>query len=452
MNRWSYFQDLLSSLFELRTPAGAKPDKRDLMVLVDALLSDTGEVSGLQTGGALLEKFAAADDEHKRSFFMALANQYDIDTARLVEYAQTYAGEPTPGNLTRLQEVSEPRRQELLRRLNGVPGGTEKLVRMREELLRHLKSDQALGRLDVDFEHLFSSWFNRGFLVLRPIDWRTPAHILEKIIKYEAVHAINDWEDLRRRLQPPDRRCYAYFHPAMPDEPLIFVEVALTREVPGSIQAVLAESREPLRPDEAQCAVFYSISNCQTGLRGVSFGNFLIKQVATDLAAQLPNIKSFVTLSPVPGFMAWLAREAAASPDSELAALHARASELTPDTLNLASPELIAGMKSLAARYFLEETRPGKRGGPLDPVARFHLGNGASLKTIHWLGDRSRNGLDQSAGMMVNYLYDLKTVDTNHEAYSRNGVVIASREVHALLDPKLSAQPTRRHSNGQSPL
>jgi malonyl-CoA decarboxylase len=446
MSRITYFQELLSSLFERRTSASAQPDARDLLALVESLLADTGEVSGLQSGAALLDKFASADETQKQAFFETLANDFDINTDNLTELADTYAKDRTPGNLTRLQEASEPKRQELLRRLNGVPGGTEKLVRMREQLLGFLSADKNLGRLDVDFEHLFASWFNRGFLVLRPIDWTTPAHILEKIIKYEAVHAINDWDDLRRRLQPPDRRCFAYFHPAMPDEPLIFVEVALTAAIPGSIQAVLAESREPVHPEEAAAAVFYSISNCQKGLRGVSFGNFLIKQVATDLAASLPNIKTFVTLSPIPGFMKWLKDEAEANPDTELSDLYAIANELTPENADQASPEAIAGMKSLAARYFLEEQR--SRGGPIDPVARFHLGNGASLKNIHWLGDRSQNGFSQSAGMMVNYLYDLKTVDTNHEAYSRDGKVIAAREVQSLLDPKLAAQAPRRQGNG----
>ena len=351
---------------------------------------------------------------------------------------RSYAQKRDAASLDRLLAVAEPRRQELLRRLNSVPGGTEKLVRMREDLLAIVRGDDSLARIDVDFEHLFSSWFNRGFLVLRPIDWTTPAYILEKIIRYEAVHAIDSWDDLRRRLQPPDRRCFAFFHPAMPDEPLIFVEVALTRGIPGSIQTVLAEDRAPQGPETADTAVFYSISNCQKGLRGVSFGNFLIKQVAQDLAQGLPNIKTFVTLSPVPGFMAWF-RQAAAEDDGEmLERLHLEASVMTPDNIVEASDETISGLKALAARYFLQEQRP--RGGPIDPVARFHLGNGASLKAIHWLGDRSENGIRQSAGMMVNYLYDLKSVDANHEAFSRDGKVIASREVQSLLDPKYADQ------------
>ncbi len=446
MSRITYFQDLLSSLFERRTSSSAKPDARGMLALCNSLLADTGEVTGLQTGSALLAKYAQADQEHKLAFFQSLASDFDIDTEALTERTGEYATERSAKNLTSLLEVAEPRRQELLRRLNGVPGGTEALVRMREDLLQTLHEDADLARVDVDFEHLFSSWFNRGFLVLRPIDWTTPAHILEKIIKYEAVHAIDSWDDLRRRLQPADRRCFAYFHPAMPNEPLIFVEVALTAAIAGSIQAVLAESRDPVLPQDAAAAIFYSISNCQKGLRGVSFGNFLIKQVATDLASSLPNIKTFITLSPIPGFMTWLKSQAEADPEGAPAALYTVASELTPENADEATPDEIAGLKSLAARYFLQEQRP--KGGPIDPVARFHLGNGASLRTVHWLGDRSENGLRNSAGMMVNYLYDLKSVDANHEAYSKDGKVIASREVTSLLDAKFDSQNSRKQVNG----
>lgn len=446
MSRITYFQDLLSSLFERRTSSPAKPDARGMLALCNSLLADTGEVTGLQTASALLATYSEADQEQKLEFFQSLASDFDVDTEALSERTGDYAAQRSAGNLTRLLDVAEPRRQELLRRLNGVPGGTEKLVRMREDLLQILEQDADLARVDVDFEHLFSSWFNRGFLVLRPIDWTTPAHILEKIIKYEAVHAIDSWDDLRRRLQPPDRRCFAYFHPAMPNEPLIFVEVALTADIAGSIQTVLAETRDPVQPQDAAAAIFYSISNCQKGLRGVSFGNFLIKQVATDLASSLPNIKTFITLSPIPGFMTWLKAQAEADPDGAAASYHTVASELTPDNADEAAQDEIAGLKSLAARYFLQEQRP--KGGPVDPVARFHLGNGASLKTIHWLGDRSENGLRNSAGMMVNYLYDLKSVDANHEAYSKDGKVIASRQVTSLLDARFDAPTPEERVNG----
>ena len=323
----------------------------------------------------------------------------------------------------------------MLRQLNSAPGGTERLVRMREDLLGMLNDVSRLKRTDGDFEYLFSSWFNRGFLVLRPIDWTTSAHILEKVISYEAVHEISSWEDLRRRLLPEDRRCYAFFHPAMPDEPLIFVEVALTNEIATSIQIVLAEGRDGIAAEEASAAVFYSISNCQKGLQGVSFGNFLIKQVASDLAHDLPNLKTFVTLSPVPTFTRWLSKISEEAPDG-------KAHEALGAVQSIEDGEglkRIAGLKDslteLAAHYFLNEKRPD--GLPIDPVARFHLGNGASLLQINWAGDVSTKGLKQSAGLMVNYLYNLQDVEANHETYAQDRVVVAHRSVKSLADKAL---------------
>ena len=263
--------------------------------------------------------------------------------------------------------------------------------------------------------------------MLRPIDWTTPAHILEKVITYEAVHEIQNWDDLRRRLLPEDRRCFAFFHPAMPDEPLIFVEVALTKSIPSSIQDVLAESREELLEEEATTAVFYSISNCQAGLQGISFGNFLIKQVVSDLAHDMPNLKTFVTLSPVPSFMNWLEKTAAHETGG-------RAEEALGAIKSLTEPEDLSRIESLetsilelAARYFLIEKRTD--GQPIDPVARFHLGNGASLQQINWMGDISQKGLTQSAGLMVNYLYDLSDVEENHEAYAQDREVKAQKTI-----------------------
>jgi malonyl-CoA decarboxylase len=326
--------------------------------------------------------------------------------------------------------AAEPRRQELFRRLNLAPGGTRRLVAMRRDLLGLLRAEPEFARIDADFRHLLASWFNRGFLVMQRIDWNTPAAILEKIIAYEAVHEIDSWDELRRRVEPEDRRCFAFFHPSMPDEPLVFVEVALTRETPGSIQSVLDPQRQMVVPAEARTAVFYSISNCQDGLRGVSFGAFLIKQVASDLARELPKLDTFVTLSPVPGFAAWL--EAEAQPDPDLPAARALAGTQSADWAN--DPKKAEALKAmllpLAARYFLDARR--KDGQPPDPVARFHLGNGAQLLDIHWLGDRSAKGLTQSFGIMVNYLYDLDAIEENHEAYAAEGRVIASRKLRNL--------------------
>jgi malonyl-CoA decarboxylase len=278
--------------------------------------------------------------------------------------------------------------------------------------------------------------------VLRPIDWNTPAVILEKITAYEAVHEIDSWEELRRRVDPEDRRCFAFFHPSMPDEPLVFVEVALTREIPGSIQAVLAPERDRVAPGLATTAVFYSISNCQVGLKGVSFGAFLIKQVAEDLAKALPKLETFVTLSPVPGLARWLAAEAKRDPDLPPARAMALAEAPDWPADEKREAELKALLLPLAGSYFLDAKRPDKHGGkdgakngggePPDPVARFHLGNGATLLDIHWLGDTSEKGLAQSFGIMVNYLYDLDKIEENHEAYATTGKVTASRKVRNL--------------------
>ena len=295
-----------------------------------------------------------------------------------------------------------------------VPGATHLLVRMRADLLRLGRGEEALMALDLDFRHLFASWFNRGFLVLRPINWESPAAILEKIIAYEAVHAIDSWDDLRRRLQPADRRCFAFFHPAMPDEPLIFVEVALTQGVASSVQALLAEDRRVRPADQADTANFYSISNCQAGLAGISFGNSLIKQVAADLSQVLPGLKTFVTLSPMPGFRRWLA-------DQGL------------DRDDMTETQL----RQLGAHYLTRAKRGD--GQPLDPVARFHLGNGALVHALNAGADTSPKGLKQSHGLMVNYLYDLARVSQNHERFASAQEVAMSGEVRGLTSAAESA-------------
>jgi malonyl-CoA decarboxylase len=274
--------------------------------------------------------------------------------------------------------------------------------------------------------HLFSSWFNRGFLVLRRIDWSTPAIILEKIIRYEAVHQIRDWNDLRRRIDPPDRRCYAFFHPALNDEPLIFVEVAFTNGIPRAIAPILSMDGNTLAPESANTAVFYSISNCQRGLSGVSFGSFLIKQVVEEVSREFPRLSNFVTLSPAPGFASWLARERTGNnpillPD-DLAAL----SELDkPDWWRDGAAErLQEPLLHAAATYFLSARN--RNGGALDPVARFHLGNGARLEQLNVLADLSEKGLAQSHGLMVNYLYDIDDIEKNHEAYAEGRTIVAA--------------------------
>ena len=330
-----------------------------------------------------------------------------------------------------LHFASEPQRQELFRRLNRAPDATRELVGMRADLLKIMQSNKDLAVVDRDIVHLLASWFNRGFLVLRRIDWSTPAIILEKVIRYEAVHQIHDWNDLRRRIDPEDRRCYGFFHPALVDEPLIFVEVALTETMPDAIAPLLAEDRQPVPIERARTATFYSISNCQRGLGGISFGNFLIKQVVEDLRREFPKLDTFVTLSPVPGFMKWLKHTPNLPVTEEERALLDLLD--TDDWINnepLAA-QLRGPLESLAAHYFLKARLP--RGSPVDSVARFHLGNGARLERINWLGDVSAKGLRESAGLMVNYLYRLDDIEKNHEAYANDYTVTASPAVKRML-------------------
>lgn len=420
----SLLAELLSTVFERRQrrEAAAAPDGRPLEELASALVGSTGETSGLALAEGILARFKALDDDGKRAFFRHLAMEMNIAPETVRATLDAYEKNPSKASYRAFMAASEPRRQELIRRLNKVPDATGALVRMRADLLRLGRGEPELEALDLDFRHLFASWFNRGFLVLRPISWESPAHILEKIIAYEAVHAIDSWDDLRRRLQPSDRRCFAFFHPSMPDEPLIFVEVALTRDVPRSIQALLAEDREAMPAEDATTAVFYSISNCQAGLASISFGNSLIKQVASDLAAELSGLDTFVTLSPIPGLSKWIREEGIDMPlqDAE-------------------------GMRAIAARYLL--TAKNKRGQPYDPVARFHLGNGAIVHAVHADADTSQKGRAQSGGAMVNYLYDLGKTAQNHERFAETQEVIAAAGVQTLA-AAASAQAQERHSNG----
>lgn len=443
-NRPAFLGDLFESLTErgrrlLGWREGSGPEAipvPDLAELGQRLLSRRGEASGVVIARALLAAFEDADPAARLAFLTALAESFGPD-AKAVKTALA-AMQKAPESIEAVEALhaaAEPRRQELLRRLNLAPGGTAALVRMREELLRHLRSHPDLRRVDADFAHLFGSWFNRGFLGLRHIDWNTPASILEKIIRYEAVHAIRNWDDLRNRLQPTDRRCYGFFHPQLVDEPLIFVEVALTRAIPDNVGGLLDLARQPIRAEEADTAVFYSISNTQRGLAGVSFGNFLIKQVVEELKAERPNIKTFVTLSPVPGFAAWLAAQRKdnssdlISADQRLAfaALDRPGWQTDPATAEALHAPLLAA----AATYFLRARSAAKR--VIDPVARFHLGNGARLERLNHLGDVSANGMAQSHGLMVNYLYDLGQIEANHEAFAERSHIAASDSVKAAL-------------------
>lgn len=435
----SYFQDLLSSIAERGRElirgesAAAQQSAGDLFTMTRALLSGRGEASGVALAQDVLGAYAAADKSTRGAFLKSLALDYGPEKERLEKAALAYLDERSSEAITELTAASEPRRQEVIRRLNRAPGGTAALVRMRENVLELLRADPMLSPLDADFSHLLSSWFNRGFLVLRRIDWTTPANILAKITEYEAVHTIKSWDDLRNRLEPPDRRCYAFFHPQINDDPLIFVEVALTRDIPGAIAPLLDLKREPLSPAEASVAVFYSISNCQRGLAGISFGNFLIKQVVEELKREMPRLSTFVTLSPVPGFAKWLAAECATvrSPFIHRAGLEALQRLRDPNWMNAHADEVEEPMKEAAAAYFIKAKTV--QGRPIDPVARFHLGNGARLERINFMGDVSPKGITQSYGLMVNYLYDLGAIERNHEAYAEQGEIVTSPTVQRLL-------------------
>jgi malonyl-CoA decarboxylase len=430
------FTDLLASIGERgRSFIGRRPlvpaGRLDIVERSELLLSGRGEASGTAAAGELLALYEALDRDGRRAFFTALLERFGPDRGRLDALSQAWLSDPSDTLAAELHFASEPRRQELLRRLNRAAGGTGALVMMRADLLTFLKEDKRLAPVDRDFAHLLASWFNRGFLVLRSIDWSTPAIVLEKIIRYEAVHEIRDFPSLRLRIDPPDRRCYGFFHPALPEEPLIFVEVALTDKIPAAIAPLLDPARAPVAPDRAKVAVFYSISNCQRGLAGISFGNFLIKQVVEELRREFPRIEAFVTLSPVPGFMRWLK-------DADLSAVsvvdrQALARLDTPDWPKdpVLTERLRKLVEPLAASYFLSAKRADGR--PVDPVASFHLGNGARLERINWLGDTSEKGLDSAAGLMVNYLYDLEEIEKNHEAFANASVVAASSAVRKLL-------------------
>jgi malonyl-CoA decarboxylase len=439
----SFFGELLLSITERgRALLDRARERREsaeerytsLVELCEELLSGRGEASGVALAREILSHYAELTSGPRIAFFEALAKRFGPDHGKLDAAIAVWRANPSDDTATRVHRAAEPRRQELLRRLNLAPGGTAALVRMREQLLDALNRRGDLKVVDNDFVHMFSSWFNRGFLVLRRIDWSTPASVLEKIIRYEAVHQIHDWNDLRHRIDPPDRRCYAFFHPALIDDPLIFVEVALTREIPSAIAPILTVQREVITPDKASTAVFYSISNCQRGLSGVSFGHFLIKQVAEEIARETPKLSTFVTLSPTPNFAQWLTRERA-NEQSQVLSESDRAALANLDTVGWWQAEATRDpvkepLIRAAAWYYLHART--RNGSPIDSVARFHLGNGARLERLNWLADTSERAISQACGLMVNYLYDLEDIEENHEAYAQQRTVVASKAVTSL--------------------
>ena len=414
---------------------------RGLLIDCKRLLSERGEANSVAIARDLVARFRALPEDQQSTFFERLSRDFSPDPKAVLQSAQAYASDPNAGNLLRLTQLAEPPRQELLRRINRSPGGTSSIVAMRRALLARVNKQPELQAVEADFLHLLSSWFNPGFLQLQRVDWNSPAQLLEQIIRHEAVHEIDGWDDLRRRLQP-DRRCFAFFHPQLPAEPLIFVEVALLPEMPAAIAPLIDKSVVPLPPSSYKVAAFYSISNCQPGLKGVSLGNFLIKRVAEELKRELPQLKTFCTLSPIPGFARWVRAGAVCEglpkaraerlAEARQALLDGCGGELdklaSAGALRALAPKTGEALLRLGA-YYLGFDSTGSGG---DPVARFHLDNGARLERLNALGDLSGKGVRQSFGLMVNYLYDLHKVESHHEKFVQ-GEVAQSRALASLL-------------------
>ena len=387
---------------------------QDIKKATESVMSTTGEVSSIAFAGHLLDLIEAETEDGLDEYLSYLLKEYDIDTDSLLKNVEAYSRDKNSINLSLIGNSSEPRWIELFRRLNATPGGTHRLIKLRERIKTLLNDGREhLKTLDAGLLKLFKYWFNSSFLVLEKIDWSTPANVLEKIIEYEAVHEINSWDDLRARLAPNDRQCFAFFHPLIPEDPLIFVEVALTNGIPESIESVIKIDRDEIEYNKINTAVFYSISNCQDGLAGISFGNFLIKKVAHKLKQEISEIDKFVTLSPVPGLMRWMENHAPVTYENCINKIN--------DDENLLKKTFL---------YLTESNR--KDNLPNDPVARFHLGNGAILHKINLHGDQSKKGMAQSHGVMINYLYDLDIVEKNHELFFKNKEVVLSGEMKSL--------------------
>jgi malonyl-CoA decarboxylase len=414
---------------------------RSLLVDCRRLLSERGEANSVNIARDLVARFNALPDDQRSTFFERLSRDFSPDPKAVLQSAQAYAALPSAANLMRLTQLAEPPRQELLRRINRLPGGTANIVAMRRALMARVSRQPELQALEADFVHLLSSWFIPGVLQLKGVDWNSPAQLLEQIIRHEAVHQIDGWDDLRRRLLP-DRRCFAFFHPQLPDEPLIFVEVALLPEMPGAIAPLIEKTAAALPAPQFKVAAFYSISNCQPGLKGVSLGNFLIKRVAEELQRELPQLRTFCTLSPMPGFARWvragavcdgLPKARAERLAAARAAVHAATGkelELLGSATTLRSLPAEAQQALLRLGAFYLACNSAAPGG--DPVARFHLDNGARLERLNPLADLSSNGVRQSFGLMVNYLYDLQKIESHHEKFVA-GEVAHSRAVATLL-------------------
>jgi malonyl-CoA decarboxylase len=396
--------------------------------LCEVMLSERGDVSGVRLAGEALAAYQALGPTARDAFFELLSGSFLPDPKFVATAAAAYQQEPSAATLSRLQAAVESPRQELFRRLNLARGGIAVLMDMRRHLLDTIDRHPNRSVIDADLASLFRTWFNGGFLILKRIDWRTSAVILERLIQYEAVHQIQGWGDLRRRLEA-DRRCYAFFHPALPDEPLIFIEVALTRGLVARVQPLLDPGSPVVNPDAADCAIFYSITNCQDGLRGISLGNLLIKQVVEDLERSFPRLRMFATLSPIPGFRKWLTGVLGEPTAGASRLARLRDSLDGPQAPGAIAPGLQDDLMRLCADYLLH-AKQGK--APLDPVARFHLANGAQLHRLNWRGDTSEAGLRRSFGIMANYLYRMSDLERNYEAYTRDYTIASSNDVTRL--------------------
>jgi malonyl-CoA decarboxylase len=430
-----------SNLVQRLVNSIAERGRASIEKLCEDLVSERGQASGTAVALEINTRYRAFDAAERLRFFEGLLGPHWLaDPEEILRLARQYQAQPDAAALAKLYPAVEPRRHELFRRINAGLHGTEALVNMRRDLLALLPEHPHLEPVNGDLMHLFSSWFNRGFLELRRIDWRTPALVLEKLMEYEAVHEIHGWPDLRRRLER-DRRCFAFFHAALPDEPLIFVEVALTRGIAHAIEPLIDANTQPEDPKDADTAVFYSISNCLDGLRNISFGAFLIKQVVQELQNEDLRLKNFVTLSPIPRFREWL--DAQKLPPQLRAGL-TRAGVTARRAEDSLRPELLR----LCARY-LTAKRPDGRAQ--DPVAALHLSNGASIEHINWLANLSDKGIRQSLGLMVNYAYAPARIERNHEQYVKEGRFAMSEAVRALLEePKPPAAAKKDARPAQS--
>lgn len=449
-SRLQSIADMGFSIIGMPSQPERKLAPAEIIKLCHLLLSGRGEASGAAISREILRSYKKLNEPEKTDFFELLLSEFSADQDKTINAANAYVSDPNHLNLNKLLSASQPSRLNLIMRLNQAPDATRDLVEMRADLLTRLREAPELRFVDREFVHLFTSWFSRGFLDLKSIDWNTPAAILEKLIKYEAVHGMAGWEDLRKRINPEDRRIFAFFHPRLGDEPLIFVEVALMGEVPSTIDSVLGSNDSELATldiKRANTAVFYSISNCQKGLRGIPLGNFLIKHVVEELRTEYPNLKNFVTLSPVPSFRKWAAAALRGEGDFQLPPAARKALEMASRDGWQEDAQTIRDigetLMPMAAWYLCNGNSERQT---IDPVARFHLGNGARLDRVNWAADKSQNGMGGSFGIMVNYRYQLDEIESNHEMFANKGMVVASPAVSratksfdSILDKQKSA-------------